>query len=244
MEKLNSLKKIMHNLLFLDIETVSCTQDFSMMSLEMQALWIRKAQLLHRSHDVDHVKEFKERGAIYSEFGRIIVIAIGYVRADEDNKWELKVKALLDEEEEDLLNHFKDLVEKFDQDELIFCGHNIKEFDLPYLCRRMIVNKINLPVCLNSSGKKPWEIRHLDTMEMWSFGDRKNFTSLHLLSTILGIKSSKEIMEGSEVHGRFYDENNMESIANYCRGDVSVVAQIYFRMRNSLGINLNKIIFV
>lgn len=244
MEKLISLKKNMQNFLFLDIETVSCTQDFSMMSLEMQALWIKKAQLIHRSHEIDHVKGFRERGAIYSEFGKIIVIAIGYIRTDENNKWELRIKALLDKEEENLLNQFRDLVEKFDQNELIFCGHNIKEFDLPYICRRMIVNKINLPICLNLSGKKPWEIRHLDTMEMWSFGDKKNFTSLHLLSTILGIESSKDSMDGSEVHGRFYEGNGMDSIVDYCKKDVAVVAQIYFRIRNSLGINLDKIIFL
>lgn len=202
------------------------------MSLELQSLWHKKAKQIEGEENVNAAQVFTKRGAIYSEFGKIIVIAIGFIYKSAGGVSELRIKSLQNKEERDLLISFIDIINKFDQNGIRFCGHNIKEFDLPYICRRMIVNSLELPRALSLSGKKPWEIPHIDTMEMWSFGDRKNFTSLHLLSTILGIKSSKDTMDGSQVHDVYYKNGDLDKIAVYCREDVEVVAQLYFRLKN------------
>jgi hypothetical protein len=145
------------------------------------------------------------------------------------------VKSFSDHDEKKLLQSFKEFLEKkIDQEKVRFCAHNGKEFDYPYLCRRMIVNDISLPKSLNLAGKKPWEVPHLDTMEMWKFGDRKSYTSLDLLTSLFDIKSSKAEMDGSMVNDVYYNsEGGLEKIATYCRGDVVATSQVFLKL-NSL----------
>jgi DNA polymerase elongation subunit (family B) len=112
------------------------------------------------------------------------------------------------------------------------CAHNGKEFDFPYLSRRMLVNSITLPSLLHLSGAKKWEVPHLDTMEMWKFGDYKHYTSLDLLLALFNIPSSKSEMDGSKVNGVYYQEKDLKKIATYCVSDVVAIAQLYLKMKN------------
>ena len=96
----------------------------------------------------------------------------------------------------------------------------------------MIINSVSLPKSLNLFGKKPWEVQHIDTMNLWRFGDFKNYTSLKLLAEVLGIPSPKDDIDGSQVAQVFYKEKNINRIVNYCEKDVLTIAQVVLRFRN------------
>jgi DNA polymerase elongation subunit (family B) len=135
-----------------------------------------------------------------------------------------------------LLADFSELLEtRTNHPFRMLCAHNGKEFDFPYLCRRMLIHRIKLPLLLNIAGKKPWEVAHLDTMELWKFGDYKHYTSLDLLAAIFNIPSSKGEIDGSQVNEVYYKEKNIKKIADYCQRDVIAVAQLYLKMKG-LGI--------
>jgi predicted PolB exonuclease-like 3'-5' exonuclease len=223
------MKFSLENLLVLDIETVRSHKLYEDMPERLQAQWDRKSTFL-RADDNESPKDlFEDRGGIYAEFGKVVSISVGfftYVGSD----LSLRVKALFDEDEAILLNEFKELLQKFDSKSLTLCGHNGKEFDFPYLCRRMLINNIKLPAVLDTSGKKPWEVNHLDTMEMWKFGDRKNFTSLELLATLFDIPTSKDAIDGSQVSNVYYEEQDLAKIAKYCSKDVVVTAQLLLKL--------------
>ena len=216
--------------LFLDIETVTCVRDFEALPVNMQALWYKKAGFLGGKTDEEKQALFTEKGGIFAEFGKIVVIAIGYVGKDAQGKEKLHVQGLANDDEKALLTSFKEILKGFPGGTLL-CGHNSKEFDIPYLCRRLIVHHISLPTLLDTRGKKPWEVNHIDTMELWKFGDYKHYTSLNMLTTLLGIPSSKEDMGGDEVHGYYYEQGDLASIERYCIKDVVATAQLYRRLR-------------
>ena len=222
-----------HDFLVIDIETVSGNEDVEQLSPELRKLWDRKASFLRNSEDKTYDELYAERAAIYAEFGKIIVIGMAIFH-EVKGKPALRVKSLASNEEKDLLNQFKNFIEsKFDQDHLKICAHNGKEFDFPYLCRRMLINDIKIPWSLNMSGKKPWEVNHVDTMELWKFGDWKNFTSLELLTNIFNIPSSKKELDGSMVTKTYYhEEDGLKRIEEYCRRDVVATAQLYLRLNN------------
>ncbi|MFT7032864.1 MAG: hypothetical protein ACJA2S_001365 [Cyclobacteriaceae bacterium] len=224
--------KLLKDLIFLDIETVSEKSSFSELSEKMQHLWVKKSIYLKNNDDLSAEELYAERAGIYSEFGKIIVISIGAFYNDNDGKMNLRVKSLSNDDEKELLEEFnKTMEEKLDEKKIKLCAHNGKEFDFPYLARRMVINRIRIPEYLRLSGKKPWEINHIDTLEMWKFGDRKSFTSLELLTTILDIPSPKEDMDGSMVSKVYYEENDLEKIASYCNRDVEATAQLFLRLR-------------
>ncbi len=224
-------KQVLKSILFLDIETVSCAGSYQELDNALKPLWDQKATVIKKTDQEKASDLFFEKAAIYAEFGKIIVIGLGIVTFDEHDVPTLRVKALRDHDERALLQDFKDVLETgFRQNSLRLCAHNGKEFDFPYLCRRMLVHGIPLPRVLDIAGKKPWEVAHLDTMELWKFGDRKSFTSLHLLATLFGISSSKELMDGSEVNHYYYTGNNLGKIAAYCLQDVVVTAQLFLKM--------------
>lgn len=217
------------NILFLDIETVSCAPSFDKLSERMKPLWKKKAALLKNDELLTPEELFFERAGIYAEFGKVVTIAVGYF-ANNDNNLSLRVKAFSSHDEKELLTAFKELLQThFDSKTLVLCAHNGKEFDFPYLCRRMLVNGLIPPSCLDIAGKKPWEVLHLDTMELWKFGDRKNFTSLDLLAALFDIPSSKSDIDGSMVNHAYYIEKDLEKIAKYCKQDVVVTAQLYLK---------------
>jgi 3'-5' exonuclease len=219
------------DILFLDIETVSCNENYKDLNERLKLLWNKKVQLLKMEELSDPEEFFFNRAGIYAEFGKIITIAVGFLYKAEE-EFHLKVKAFSSENEKELLLEFKDLLEnRFKNKDLYLCAHNGKEFDFPYICRRLICNNISLPDILDISGKKPWEVKHLDTLEMWKFGDRKNYTSLELLAALFDIESSKDGIDGSMVNQVYYQEKNLNKIAEYCKADVVVTANLFLRMK-------------
>ena len=225
-----NLKLNFENILFLDIETVPEVETFQHLSEEKQELYHLKTQY-QRKEDVS-AEDFYERAGIWAEFGKIVCISVGYFTSFNSENRKFRVTSFFGEEVQ-LLNDFKSLLEKhFNKQQHVLCGHNGKEFDFRYIPRRMIINQITLPEKLNLFGKKPWEIPHIDTMELWKFGDYKHFTSLKLLTSILGIPSPKDDISGSEVAAVFYQEKNIKRIVTYCEKDTIAVAQLLLRFNN------------
>ncbi len=229
------------NLLILDIETVASSKEYQKLNAEMRKHWERKASFLRNEEELSAEELFSEKAGIYAEFGKVVTIAFCIFHDTADGDLALRVKSLAGANEQQLLTTFKHILEtKFDPMSLRLCAHNGKEFDFPYLSRRMLVNGINLPYVLDNSGKKPWEVNFLDTMEMWKFGDRKNFTSLDLLTTIFDIPSSKSDIDGSMVNQVYYEEDNgLERIEKYCQRDVIATAQLFLKM-NALPVTEEK----
>ncbi|WP_375326007.1 3'-5' exonuclease [Flagellimonas sp. GZD32] len=219
----------LEHILFLDIETVPQKQHFTELDETVQALWEQKTQ--YQRKDEFTPEEFYDRAGIWAEFGKIVCISVGYFTLKGENR-NFRVTSFYGEEIK-ILKDFKQLLaDHFSQAKHLLCAHNGKEFDFPYIARRMVIHGINLPYKLDLFGKKPWEVPHLDTMELWKFGDYKHFTSLKLLAHILGIPSPKEDMDGSMVKDVFYVENDLDRIVNYCELDVVTTAQVFLKMRN------------
>jgi hypothetical protein len=237
-----NLKLDFENILFLDIETVPEEKDFSNLSKEVQELFALKTHY-QRKEDVT-AEEFYERAGIWAEFGKIICISVGYFTNFKSENRNFRVTSFFGDEEQ-LLKDFKSLLENhFNKPQHLLCAHNGKEFDFPFIARRMIIHQIALPEKLNLFGKKPWEIPHIDTMELWKFGDYKHFTSLKLLTSILGIPSPKDDISGSEVATVYYNENNIKRIVTYCEKDTIAIAQLLLRFNNQPLINDLNIIHV
>lgn len=219
------------DLLFIDIETVAAHSDYDALEDRMKVQWARKAAFLKRDGKLTDEELYNERAGIYAEFGKIICIAVGKFCDTEAGEIGLRTKVYSGHDEKNVLSDFKAMLEKTDSSTLRLCAHNGKEFDFPYLCRRILINAIPLPSVLNLSGKKGWEIQHLDTMELWKFGDYKHYTSLDLLAAIFDIPSSKGDMDGSQVNHVYHHENNLEKISQYCLGDVVALAQLFLKMK-------------
>lgn len=231
----------LENILFLDIETVPEEQHFNDLDHTKKALWEHKSQY-QRKEDFT-AEEFYDRAGIWAEFGKIICISVGYFTQQGDSR--LFRTTSFHGDEITLLKDFKNLlISHFSQAKHLLCAHNGKEFDFPYIARRMIINNIELPHKLNLFGKKPWEVPHLDTLELWKFGDYKTYTSLKLLTTVLGIPSPKDDIDGSEVYRVFYEENDIDRIITYCEKDTIAVAQIFLRLRGDSILNKDEIIHV
>ncbi|NND31327.1 MAG: 3'-5' exonuclease [Saprospiraceae bacterium] len=239
-----------HNVLFIDLETVSCKASFTALSPRMQQLWQKKARAINRILPPDQFDEdvasqlYGEKAAIYAEFGKIVCISIGYLHPT--NK-EFRMKSFCSHDEMQLLEDFVELVNRYfyDPDEHLICGHNIKEFDIPYLCRRLVIHGIPLPGILSLEGKKPWETKHLiDTMQLWKFGDFKNFTSLDLLAAVLNVDTPKDDIDGSMVGKVYWEDQDLPRISLYCEKDVVTVAQVLFKMKGADPIAADKIVSV
>lgn len=224
------LKKIpADRLLFLDIETVPEKQNFDELDEETRQLWEDKSR--YKRGIEQSAEEFYRNAGIWAEFGRIICISAGFLTY-RGQKRNFRVTTFHGEEKE-LLLRFKNLLEDhFNGPQHLLCAHNGKEFDFPYIARRMIIHGISLPAKLDLFGKKPWEIPHLDTMELWKFGDFKHYTSLKLMAKVLGIPSPKEDIDGSMVRDVYYKDKDLDRIIRYCELDVVTLAQVFFRLRN------------
>lgn len=220
----------LRDILFLDIETISGVDDFDLLDERMKAQWLRKAEYINRTEGVSHKDLYFRKAAIYAEFGKIVTIAIGYFNITKETV-EFRTKALYNHDEATVLEEFKKVLQKMNPENLRLCAHNGREFDYPYISRRMLINGIKLPSILDLSGKKPWEINHLDTMDMWKFGDWKHYSSLELLASIFNIDSSKTGMDGSQVTEVYYNKKGLQDIARYCVQDVIVTAQLYLKLK-------------
>lgn len=217
----------LEKVLFLDIETVPENYHYSDLDEKTKELFDAKTRFLQKDDKtVDDL--FNERGGIYAEFGKIVCISVGFVNATRTGK-QIRMKSFYHDNEEVLLKRFKELLE--DSQFRILCGHNAKEFDFPYICRRMLINGIKLPEILDIAGKKPWEISHLDTMELWKFGDFKAYTSLALLCHVFKIPTPKDDISGADVARVYYEEKDLERIKVYCEKDVVALIQLFLRMR-------------
>lgn len=224
------LSQPLHNILFLDIETVSQYPSYDMVPGDWKELWTKKADLLLRNREQDTLETIYNRAGIYAEFGKIICISCGFLQGNGDSR-KLVLKSFAGDNEKLLLHEFGEMLRKWSIGEPKYlCAHNGKEFDFPYLCRRMLINALPIPALLNSAGKKPWEVNHLDTMELWKFGDFKNYTSLNLLAHALGIPTPKDDIDGSMVGDVYWKDHDLERIVTYCQKDVVTVVQILLRM--------------
>ncbi len=221
----------LRDILFIDIETVAITKDYTTLDERLKTQWARKAGFIKRGDGQTDEDLFHERAGIHAEFGKIVCIAVGKFLDNESGELGLKTKVYSNHDEKALLIEFKTMLERMDSSTLRFCAHNGKEFDYPYLCRRLLINDMMLPAVLNLSGKKSWEVQHLDTLELWKFGDFKHFTSLDLLAAVFNIPSSKNKIDGSMVNAVYHHENDLERISDYCRADVVVLAQLFLKLK-------------
>lgn len=223
---LNDVK--IDEILFLDIETVPQYREYGQMPDDFKKLWDKKASAIARNEESP--EELYGRAGIFAEFGKIICISVGIIVPSNGNL-AFKLKSYYGDDEAELLSQFATMLSGFSarKPNINLCAHNGKEFDFPYIARRMLVNGIKVPDILNIAGKKPWEVKFLDTMELWKFGDYKNYTSLNLLAYIFGIPSPKDDIDGSEVAQCYYELNDLGRIVRYCEKDVLTVAQLYLR---------------
>ncbi len=220
------------NLLFLDIETVPAYASFGEVPERLKPLWEDKFAKFSNRNPQRYPENFTaEEGyneaGIFAEFGKIVCISVGFIHTV-GKKRHFKLKSYAGSDEKQLLNAFAEMLLRWETNpKHTLCGHNIKEFDLPYIARRMVIQQIPLPKMLQIAGKKPWEITFVDTLELWKFGDFKHYTSLSLLTAVFNIPTPKDDIDGSEVRHVYYEENNVERIATYCEKDVLATAQVY-----------------
>jgi DNA polymerase elongation subunit (family B) len=225
-------KTPLDRVLFLDIETVPQTYQFPDLEETTRKLFEAKTRFM-QNDEKSFEDLYNDRGGIYAEFGKIICISVGFVHETRTGN-EIRMKSFYHDDEETLLKQFVNLLEN-NPKYAILCGHNAKEFDFPYICRRLLINGMKLPNVLDIAGKKPWEISHLDTLELWKFGDYKAFTSLALLCHVFQIPTPKDDISGADVARVYYEEQDLERIKVYCEKDVVALIQLFLRMRgNSL----------
>jgi DNA polymerase elongation subunit (family B) len=215
----------LEKVLFLDIETVSAYSSFDKLDESWQKLWEEKTRF-QRKEEFTASEFYPQRAGILAEFGKIICISVGFIHYS-GNQMEFRLHSFYGDDEKILLKEFSELINgHFNTPQHLLCAHNGKEFDFPYIGRRMLINGLEIPFVLNLAGKKPWEVQHLDTMELWKFGDYKNYTSLKLLAALFNIPTPKDDIDGSQVGQVYYEENDLERIRVYCEKDTLTVAQL------------------
>lgn len=223
---------LIETILFLDIETAPMVSSYEQLPASFRKLWNKKAETLSKfdrgsGGEEKTPEQWFERAGIYAEFGKIICISTGILR----NKT-LWIKSFANDNEQTLLKDFAEMLQKAPEKRIRFlCAHNGKEFDYPFLIRRMLIHGIPVPPLLDLSGKKPWEVNHLDTMELWKFGDYKNYTSLELLATIFGIPTPKDDIDGSDVGRVYWQDADLERIITYCQKDVLTIVNLFLKMQ-------------
>ena len=221
------------SLLFVDIETVPQYGAFHELSPAMQELWAAKHSNLHIADETAE-DGYLKRAGVYAEFAKVVCISIGFFHYDRAaDKRGFRIKSFYGDDERQILLDFVELMNKRfnDSDAYSFCGHNIREFDVPFLCRRLLIHAIPFPELLDISGKRPWETPHIDTMQLWKFGDYKSFTSLKLLAEVLGIPTPKDVIDGKDVCRVYWQEKGLPTIVEYCQKDVITVARLLLRFK-------------
>lgn len=232
----------LHEILFLDIETVPGSPDWNVLSERVRELWKDKSAFYRERHGLE-LEESYDRAGIYAEFGKVVCIGVGYFHRGREGE-QLRITSFHHEQEEVLLKEFADFLHRVTGNPFrLLCAHNGKEFDFPYLCRRLIIQGIGLPRMLRIAGMKPWEVPHLDTMDMWKFGDYKHFTSLTLLAEVLGVPDSKDDINGSQVGQVYWKEQDLDRIARYCEKDVLALARVYQRLTGHAAVADDQVVF-
>jgi predicted PolB exonuclease-like 3'-5' exonuclease len=243
---LNQLKRT----LVVDIETASMVVSFDKLDSRNQSFWRKKSKRLLKGHKLDHDHEtlsqfYEDKGAIFAEFAKVICISVGIFDINE-NIDSLRIKSFYGDNEFEILNSFRDLLQGhfYDKYHHTIAGHNLKEFDIPFICRRMVINGIKLPNLLRIHGARPWQVPHLmDTLELWKFGDYKNYTSLDLLCTVLGMPSPKDNLDGSQV-SKAYWEGNIEEIKDYCEKDITATARVILKLLGETELSDDQVVIV
>ncbi len=229
----------LEKLLFLDIETVPMCASYEELPERFRPLWDKKASFLRRE-DTDTPETLFPRAGIYAEFGKVVCISFGMMM---DGNF--RIKSFYGEDEKQVLTDFANLLEtRFSSKDFLLCAHNGKEFDFPYLSRRMLINGIALPEILDLAGKKPWEVAHIDTMELWKFGDFKNYTSLDLLAAVFDIPTPKDDIDGSQVGQVYWEQHDLDRIATYCQKDVLTIAQLFLRYQGKPLLKNEEVVYV
>lgn len=227
------------NVLFLDIETVPAYDSYDKLPENFKKLWDRKTETLKKEPE-DTAESLYPRAGIYAEFGKIVCISAGFFRGKE-----FRIKSYYGDDEYELLKQFSKLLfSHFNFNEKMLCAHNGKEFDFPFLARRILINGLPLPAILDVAGKKPWEVQFLDTMELWKFGDYKHYTSLELLSAVFDIPTPKDDIKGSDIYKVYWEEKDLERIRIYCQKDVLTVARLLLKYQQQKGIEEEQIVIV
>ncbi len=235
---LDSIKE--EKILFFDIETVPVTKSFSDLSVKMQELWTKKIRYQSEQENLSS-EDLYNRAGIYAEFGKVVCISVGFFY-NKGNVQKFRIKSFYGHDEKTILNDFNQLLNKhFNTESHYLCGHNSKEFDIPYVARRSLINGLQLPKLLDLAGKKPWEVKHLDTLELWKFGDYKHYTSIALLAEIFGIPTPKDDIDGSMVAEVYWKDKDIDRIAEYCQKDVLTVAQLFSKYKIKPLIDANNV---
>lgn len=219
------------HLLIIDIETVACVDNHNELSEEMSFFWDKKAKI-YAEEMPNPSDAFKKYASLHAEFAKIVSIGVGFFYLNENQTLDLRVKSISNDDEKQLLKDFKELLENRLKTQRRLVAHNGREFDYPFLCRRLLIHQLGLPAIFQNLRNKPWDNPHLDTMEMWRFGDRKNYTSLRLLAHLFGLPPYEDRIDGSMVSSIYHKDNDLERIAAYCRNDVITTAQLYLCMQN------------
>jgi DNA polymerase elongation subunit (family B) len=232
-------------ILYLDIETVPGSSNYQELPERVAKLWDKKAAIIGRNDPDLTPEDLYERAGIYAEFGKIVCISTGYMYRSKEGE-QFRVTSFSSDDELELLTDFSRLLNRHFNDLRYhrLCAHNGKEFDFPFIARRMLVHRISLPDLLNLQGKKPWEIPHIDTMEMWKFGDYKNFTSLDLLSALFDLPTPKDDIDGSQIYQVYYGDNDLDRIVKYCEKDVVALARVHRRLSGMPDFGLDQVVAV
>ena len=231
------------NILFLDIETVPCSQNFKDLDVTFQTLWAEKTAW-QRKEEYTPAEFYKLKAGVMAEFAKIICISVGYLFI-ENGENHFRIKSFYGDDEKQIITDFNELLNtQFNKKQHQLCAHNGKEFDFPFIARRTLINGLKLPALLDIASKKPWEVNHLDTMELWKFGDYKHYTSIKLLAALFNIPTPKDDIDGSQVAGVYWNDKNLERIKRYCQKDTLTVAQLLLKYKGEELISENNIEFV
>ena len=217
----------LQELIFIDIETVSQFSRYDQISEDFKKIWQKKMRYESERSQLPESDLYQQKAAIFAEFGKIICISVGMWSQKELS---LKIKSFFGHDEKTILAEFVDFCQKLKSIKYLFCGHNIKEFDIPYICRRMLIQDFKIPKILDFQNKKPWDVQMIDTFQFWKFGDYKHYVSLDTLTTIFSVPSPKEEIDGSMVGDVYWKENNLSKIVAYCQRDVEAVAQLFLKL--------------
>ncbi len=221
--------------LFLDVETVPLVFEYAKLTATKKELWDVKFAY----NKTETPKQLYKKAGIYAEFAKVVCVSVGFF-----NEGTFRIKSFYGDDEKQVLLDFRQLLKKhYNTKNHLLCAHNGKEFDFPFLCRRMLINGLELPKILKIAGKKPWEINHLDTMELWKFGDYKSFTSLNLLASVFDIPTPKDDIQGSDVGRVYWKEKNLKRIVTYCQKDVITVAQLFLKFQAQPLIDKKNIVY-
>jgi len=231
------------NILFLDIETVPCAPRFEDLDITFQDLWTEKTAW-QRKEEYSPSEFYKLKAGVMAEFAKIICISVGYLFA-EKNENHFRIKSFYGDNEKQIITDFNELLNsQFNKKQHQLCAHNGKEFDFPFIARRTLINGLKLPALLDIAGKKPWEVNHLDTMELWKFGDYKHYSSIKLLAALFNIPTPKDDIDGSQVAAVYWNDKDLERIKKYCQKDTLTVAQLLLKYKGEGLISENNIEFV